>query len=53
MKSEVKTLVSRNSQLENNQQDNAKKIEEHEKDLSNCKLLIQQVRFFKKFLSFL
>lgn len=45
MKSEVKTLVSRNSQLENYQQDTLKKMEESEKELSNCRLLIQQVNF--------
>ncbi|XP_014767912.1 kinesin heavy chain isoform X2 [Octopus bimaculoides] len=42
MKSEVKTLVSRNSQLENYQQDTLKKMEDSEKELSNCRLLIQQ-----------
>ncbi|XP_064613809.1 kinesin heavy chain-like [Liolophura sinensis] len=42
MKSEVKTLVSRCQQLEVFQTDNNKRLEVTEKDLSDCRLLIQQ-----------
>ena len=44
MKSEVKTLVQRCGQLETFQTENNKKLEDREKELSECKLLIQQVR---------
>ena len=43
MKSEVKTLVSRCGQLESFQQESSKKLEQSEKDLSETKLLVQQV----------
>lgn len=43
MKSEVKTLVTRTGSLEQNCNDNQKKIEKYEKELSEGKLLIQQV----------
>ena len=43
MKSEVKTLVSRAQQLESTQSEATKKLDNAEKDLSECRLLIQQV----------
>lgn len=43
MKSEVKTLVTRAQHLETAQSQNSKKLEETDRDLSDCKLLIQQV----------
>lgn len=43
MKSEVKTLVQRCSQLNASQTESNKKLEETEKGLSDCKLVIQQV----------
>ncbi|KAK3587814.1 hypothetical protein CHS0354_019680 [Potamilus streckersoni] len=42
MKSEVKTLVNRAQILESTQAENTKRLELAEKDLSDCKLLIQQ-----------
>lgn len=44
MKSEIKTLVQRCGSLETSQHDNVKKLEERENELSNSRLLIQQVR---------
>ena len=45
MKSEVKSLVQRCSQLDASQTESNKKLEETEKSLSDCKLVIQQVVF--------
>lgn len=42
MKSEVKSLVQRCSQLDASQTESNKKLEETEKSLSDCKLVIQQ-----------
>ncbi|XP_042898685.1 kinesin heavy chain [Parasteatoda tepidariorum] len=42
MKSEVKALSSRCSQLESSQVDSNKKVETYEKDLAECRLLINQ-----------
>ena len=44
MKSEVKTLAQRCSHLETFQTEATKNLEEREKDLSDCRLLIQQVK---------
>ena len=44
MRSEVKTLLSRLSQLESTQSDNKQRLTTTEKELSECQLLIQQVR---------
>ena len=43
MKSEVKTLVTRATTLETTQSEASKKLEFTERDLSECRLLIQQV----------
>ncbi|KAI1288117.1 Kinesin heavy chain [Halotydeus destructor] len=42
MKSEVKALVGRCSQLENSQNDSNKTIEHHEVELAECRLLMSQ-----------
>ena len=44
MKSEVKTLVQRCGLLETSQQDSQKRLESQDKEISEAKLLIQQVR---------
>ena len=44
MRSEVKTLLTRCAQLELFQTDTNKKLAQSEKELSDCQLLIQQVR---------
>lgn len=43
MKSEIKTLVTRATQLESSQSEASTKLNSAEKDLSDCRLLIQQV----------
>lgn len=43
MKSEIKTLVTRATQLESSQSEASTKLSSAEKDLSDCRLLIQQV----------
>lgn len=44
MKSEVKTLVKRAKQLESTQLDCNKKLNENERELAACQLLVSQVR---------
>ena len=44
MKSEVKTLVTRLQSIETCQDETSKKLAQAEKELSDCKLIIQQVR---------
>ena len=45
MKSEIKTLVTRLTQLEATQSDASTKLTSAEKDLSDCRLIIIQVRW--------
>lgn len=50
MKSEIKTLVTRATQLEATQSETSSKLGNAEKELSDCRLLIQQVcLFWQKF----
>lgn len=51
MKSEVKTLMQRCSQMESTQTESNKKLEELEKNLSDSKLVIQQVVIFGAFMT--
>lgn len=52
MKSEVKMLVGRAKNLETSQSENNKKRDEAERELSDCKLLIQQVcSFYNRFMA--
>ena len=44
MRSEVKTLLARCAQLETFQTESNRKLSQSEKELSDCQLLIQQVR---------
>lgn len=43
MKSEVKSLVNRSKQLEVNLTENISRMEDNEKELNSCQLLVSQV----------
>ena len=51
IKSEMKVVVQRCGQLETSQSNVSKKLEEREKELSEAKLLVQQVSFFSSHVS--
>ena len=44
MKSEVKSLVNRSKQLEVNLTENMSRMEDTEKELNTCQLLVSQVK---------